>query len=193
MSLGALRLEVLPTVLGVGLVFGAVVLSSCESTEPEILTDARTNIVETAEGCEELDGTSQAGGREYAWGEYERLFDGSWLGSEAVYFYANSASTQEGVQDCFILWDVSAVYGSVGNCRDCDLALAVNATVDEYGSSCPETMWQSRSSFSTGYAVEQAADSTASWQFSESGNHFADGYWIPEASNFLTEPECVWL
>lgn len=167
-------------------------LTSCAGDTQELF-DVRSEMVETAEGCEDVDGTPTAGGREYAWGEYDKDFDGTWRGSEAVYFFANESWIESGGSDCFILWDASAVGGSLGDCRDCELGLSVTATVDEYGTDCPDDMWYGRSYFTAGYAANQEADSTASWIFSGSGKHFADGYWVSGSTNFLSDAECVWL
>ena len=81
--------------------------------------------------------------------------------------------------------------GSRGACGDCDVGLAVDASLVESATDCPEGVYRGYESMAETYAVELGTDGVATWHFTGSGDEFGRGYWVDGAMNYLSEYGCT--
>lgn len=161
--------------------------------DADVLPEVRDAMVRDAASCEELAGHPVDGAREYFWGEYQRTAGAAWTGTEAIYYFANATWVANGGADCAIVWNMTATEADPGACTTCALGLSVSATLDTTQTTCPSAMWSGDETFVEGYAIDQAADGTATWRFAESNNEFGAGYWVDGAASFLSDSSCVWF
>jgi hypothetical protein len=162
-------------------------------SDADRLADVREQMLANSDACEELSGNPVAGAREYFWGEYDQGTSSEWAGKEAIYYFANTTWKASGGADCVIVWDTVATSGGTGACSTCDLGLAVSANLNTSETTCPSAMWSGDEMFNEDYAIETAADGTASWRFASSNTEFGAGYWISGAANYLSDSSCVWF
>lgn len=145
-----------------------------------------------ASGCETLAGDPTAGAATWFWGQYIRQADGSWTGQERWIIKANSTWIDAGGTDCEADWTATANETPTGACSNCDLGLAVSATLQS--NTCPSGLSSQIDDFQVEYAIRFGTDGTATWYFADdAATPFASGYEVDGAVNFLTDQSCVWF
>jgi hypothetical protein len=156
------------------------------------LPDPRDQMVRDAHDCQEVQGTPQAGGTVYYWGEYLGDSTNGWQGREILYYFANDTAKGAGLSDCTVAWTSTAVSASPGRCKECSVAMAVTGVGDAGGTTCDPALFD-QSDFATTYALKLPGDGTAQWFYADSGDAFAAGYTDATGANFLSASTCAWF
>jgi len=148
-------------------------------------------------GCEEFSGSPLAGAAAYFLGTYVHTADG-WEGEEELRVFANSTWAANGGADCSVFWITSASETDPAGCGNCDLGLAVGASIDVARTTCPKDLSQGEESFSTTYGVDlQDKGTRTNWYFTSTGEEFGQGYargtpTAPTAMNYGSAKTCQW-
>jgi hypothetical protein len=135
-------------------------------------------------------GPGEEGATAYFVGEFT-LSGARVAGRERWLLYANSRWRSAGGRDCTATWDVAGRTSAPSTCADCDLGLALEATLA--GTDCPEALLDRQRTFSVGYDVTRAQDGTARFSFSSSGKALGQGYHAGDALGYVTDPTCTWF
>ena len=104
---------------------------------------------------------------------------------------ANTTWVGSGGGDCKVQWNVAAEALTEG-CGAYAYCLSVSGNIDGSETSCPEGIYEGEESFSIDYGINVEGEA-ASYFFLGSGNPVGTGFAAEGASNFLTDPTCVWF
>jgi hypothetical protein len=156
------------------------------------LPDIRDGLDET--GCEVLEVADKkhSGAASYFYGGYGKTGEGEYEGEERWIIFANDTWVESGKgYDCEVVWDVSATEVDP-ECATCELGLAVEGSVDDAQSDCPDgTISAKDKNFTVTYDVD-LDDGTATFTYASSGTYLGEGHYDDEAMNYLSEKSCIW-
>jgi len=139
-----------------------------------------------------------------AWfvGDYQLDEAGELAGSERLLLVPNRAWAAQGVEACEIRWTVTGRLAAPGHCTTCDLSIAVVATADVAGSTCPQELLTGRKSpyngqlvggeatnFTQHYDVA-TAEGRATVTFASSGREVGKGLFVGDRLGWVSSHQC---
>lgn len=161
------------------------------------LDDLKVEMIDSADGCQEIDDVPHPGAASYFYGELapSASDDGTqWTGTEEWILYANESWQETGVADCVVTWAVRGEASETGLCGACDLTLAVVGTVDLAYTSCPEELWEDSRNYSVRYDIRlDSSTGDSQWFFADTGTPMGVGSFAGVAMNYLTDRSCLWF
>ena len=112
-------------------------------------------------------------------------------GTEQWIVFPNDVWRDNGGENCIVEWDLNVEYVGSSDCTDCTYLMEVEAFVNLEKSTCNGIIMNRVGDWSSVYQVDVVEKQTI-FSYHSTGEEFGWGFHVENASNFVSDPVCVW-